>query len=140
MSAPLNLQHWVDRLRAEVPALKTVGLAGDMRKVKDLVRAVPAAWVYPGPERVTATDRSPQSYYRMSTEVHVLIAMRHYGDTVGGQAVDALREVRLQIEAALIRWQPPDALVPAVPRGGAPLPIEANAMWWLDRFETSRWS
>jgi len=140
MSAPLDLKHWVDRLNDQTTLLKSVGLAGDMTRAKDLVRALPAAWVTPGPEAVSATDASAQAYYRVRTGVDVVLALRHYGDTSGGKAVDALRPVRAEIAAALIGWRPPDGLVQVIPRGGRPLRIEKNAMWWLDRFETSRWS
>lgn len=139
MSGPLDLTHWVERVRAEVDALKTVGLAGDLQRVKNILRAVPAAWVMPGPESVSATEASQQKRYRMRCQVDIVIAMRHYGDTVGGKATDELRELRKSIGDALIGWRPPDALVTVIPKGGQPLSMASNAMWYRERFETSVW-
>ena len=136
---PLDLTHWVARLRDQVESLKKVGLAGDLQKAQNILRAVPAAWVMPGPESVSANESSPQRRYRVRTEVHVVIAMRHYGDTTGGKATDALRDLRAEIGQALIGWQPPDALVTVIPKGGQPLNMASNAMWYRDRFETSVW-
>jgi hypothetical protein len=139
MSGPLDLTHWVERLRAEVSMLKTVGLAGDLQRVKNILRAVPAAWVMPGAESVAANEASPQRRYRMRCQVEVVIAMRHYGDTVGGKATDELRLVRTAIGDALIGWQPNDALVPVIPKGGQSISMASNAMWYRERFETSVW-
>jgi hypothetical protein len=139
MSGPLDLTHWVARLSSEVSALKNVGLAGDLQRVKNILRAVPAAWVMPGAESVSANEASPQRRYRMRCQVHIVIAMRHYGDTVGGQATDALRDLRAAIGDVLIGWQPPDALVPVIPKGGQPIRMASNAMWYRERFETSVW-
>lgn len=139
MSGPLDLTHWVDRLASEVTELKRVGLAGDLQRAQNILRAVPAAWVIPGAEHVAASEANPQRRYRMRCQVDVVIAMRHYGDTVGGRATDALRELRLAIGEALIGWQPVDALVPVIPQGGQPLSMASNAMWWRERFETSVW-
>ena len=139
MSGPLDLTHWVTRLVDQVPDLKKVGLAGDLQKAQNILRAVPAAWVMPGPENVAATEASAQRRYRMRCQVDIVIAMRHYGDTVGGQATDALRALRQVIGNALIGWQPPDVLVPVIPKGGQPLSMASNAMWYRERFETSVW-
>jgi hypothetical protein len=139
MSGPLDLTHWVTRLSDQVADLKTIGLAGDLQRVKNILRAVPAAWVMPGPESVAATEASAQRRYRMRCQVEIVIAMRHYGDTVGGKATDALRELRTAIGDALIGWQPPDALVTVIPKGGQPLSMASNAMWYRERFETSVW-
>lgn len=139
MSGPLDLTHWVTRLGDQVGGLKKVGLAGDLQKVQNILRAVPAAWVMPGPENVDATEASAQLRYRMRCQVDIVIAMRHYGDTVGGKATDALRDLRLAIGTALIGWQPPDALVAVIPKGGQPLSMASNAMWYRERFETSVW-
>lgn len=139
MSGPLDLTHWVARIAAEVSALKKVGLAGDLQKAQNILRAVPAAWVMPGSESVSANEASPQRRYRMRCQVEIIIAMRHYGDTVGGKATDALRELRKEIGDALIGWVPPDALVPVIPKGGSPISMASNAMWYRERFETSVW-
>jgi hypothetical protein len=139
MSGPLDLTLWVDRLSAQVGSLKKVGLAGDLQKAQNILKAVPAAWVMPGAETVSANEASPQRRYRMRCQVEIVIAMRHYGDTVGGKATDALRELRTAIGDALIGWQPPDALVPVIPKGGQPISMASNAMWYRERFETSVW-
>jgi len=139
MSGPLDLTHWVARLVDQVGDLKKVGLAGDLQKAQNILRAVPAAWVMPGPENVAATEASPQRRYRMRCQVDIVIAMRHYGDTVGGKATDELRDLRASIGDTLIGWQPPDALVAVIPKGGQPLSMASNAMWYRERFETSVW-
>lgn len=139
MSGPLDLTHWVGRLSSQVEDLRSVGLGGDLQRVKNILRAVPAAWVMPGPETVTANEAGAQRRYRMRCQVHIVIAMRHYGDTTGGKATDLLRVLRTQIGNALIGWRPPDALVPIIPKGGEPIAMASNAMWYRERFETSVW-
>lgn len=139
MSGPLDLTHWVARLAEQVSALKTTGLAGDLQRAQNILRAVPAAWVMPGPELIAATEAHAQHRYRMRCQVDIIIAMRHYGDTTGGKATDLLRELRADIGHALIGWVPPDALVPVIPQGGQPISMASNAMWYRERFETSVW-
>jgi len=138
--APLDLTLWVARLQSEVGSLNTVGLAGDLQQVQDITRAVPAAWVLPGSESVPASAESPTPRRRMLVTVELVLALRHYGDTHGGQATDALRVLRKDCWAALVGWQPADATVPVVNRGGQPIGLNKNAMWFRDRFQTSIWS
>lgn len=140
MISPLDLTLWVARLQAEVPGLKQVGLAGDLQRVQDKLTVVPAAWVFPGSESVGGTAESPTPRRRMLVGVDLIIAVRHYGDTHGGKAMDLLRPLRQEIWAALNGWQPADATVPVITKGGQPISMNKNAMWWRDRFETSIWS
>lgn len=139
MSGPLDLTHWVERLKDQVSALKTVGLAGDLQRVVDVAKVLPSVWVMPGPESVAASEAGAQRRYRMRCQVDIVLALRHYGDSVGGKATDALRVLRVDIGQALIGWKPSDALVTVIPKGGSPIRMQANAMWWRERFETSVW-
>ncbi len=137
MNGPLDLAHWVSRIQARMPGLGTVGLAGDLERVRNAQGALPGVWVLPAEERSAAPESEPSLHQQVRVSVSVISALRSYGDATGAKAADALRAHRAPLIAALSGWQPPDATTTASFVSGRRLGPANNAMWWEDVFETA---
>lgn len=110
---PLDLAEWVTRLRGRVDGCRAIELAASKDLVKEFGKVAPAVYVLTQQGRATsvATANAAHGLIRQRLAVRVRVAMvcHRVGDALGGKAVDALRNLRVQVWDALIGWMPPGA-------------------------------
>lgn len=112
--APLNLQHWVDRLRSGITTaqVRVIELAANQRAVEQFAQAAPAIYVMQQTGRATDNTGSERITQLVDASVHVLLVARRVGDPAGGRGALDLAALRSLAWSRLIGWQPSDAIEP----------------------------
>ncbi len=110
---PLDLTEWVTRLRNRVDGCRAIELAATKDLVKEFGRVAPAVYVLGQQGRATSVQTANASHglirQRLAVRVRVAMLTNRVGDALGGKAIDALRDLRVQVWDALIGWTPPGA-------------------------------
>lgn len=140
------------RLRDQVPALRTIGGAGDLAALEKSGlpprEKLPAAYVQPmedegGPNRM-ATGVIRQDITR---RVAIVLLTTDARDARGELAAEGLEPLYLAVRTALVGWTPP---VPAPPasgvrlldpqpmefRTGSMMEIKAGNLWWGEEYSS----
>jgi len=140
MSWPLDLEVWVDRLKAAgITELKHIGLAGDLEMARDVSRSLPGVWLMPADDTATASAVSPVRNGRrqITSRVAVGIGLRAYGDAAGGVAAKQLQPIRKAVAEALKGWQPEPNTTAVVFSGGSIAAADDDISWWIDTYEVT---
>lgn len=136
----LDLDRWVDRIKAEAPEFQEVARAADQLEVIDRAQAPrdSAAWVLePSFQGGTSPNAAGRITQAVTYEVGVILAVRRFGDRTGGKASAKAREYRSALWRALVGWQP-DPLAMAVELArGAPIRYTDQTIYLLDFFRFS---
>lgn len=124
-------QPIVDRIKAEVPALKAVHAVWDLASVEEQSQVTPAAFVlYDGEDPVDVAGNGKR--VMESQRFIVVLALRNAKDVLTGLGVreDALA-LRSAILAALSGWQPTTQHRPLQRTKGAPRPLYTPGFAYL---------
>lgn len=132
----LDLDVIAARLRAQVPALKSVGGAADLDAAIEGAVTTPSAFVIPmayDAEKPYLVGVHAQD----TTEAFaVLLVTSNKRDGTGAAALQDLRPLREQVRAALAGWAPDPATgEPVSMTGGRLLAFPAGRLWWADEFQ-----
>lgn len=129
----MNLQPIIDRLKADVPDLITVGGAAEMdAAITSGSPRTPAAYVIE--ESCQATPDSRAWSLTVESVVSVYLIVRLSGDTRGHQSAVAMHELRQQVVAALHGYTPENNIHEILYRGGALADFQPGTLWWSERF------
>ncbi|WP_435100831.1 phage tail terminator protein [Arhodomonas sp. AD133] len=140
MSTQMQLQDldpWIERLTAEVPALVSVGGAADLSAAFEAkALRTPAAYVIPGRDQAGPNKALAGAHIqRLTSTVGVVVAVRNLSDGTGEAGHRELRPIREAILTALVAWSPPDG-EPVDYAGGSLVRLRNRVLWWEDRFTT----
>lgn len=120
------------RLAAQAPLLAQVSSA----LADPPPASYPAAWVLPLAEQIDEQALSGSARV-CEQRFGVQLMVRHAARAdAGGPAADALEDVREQVLAALVGWQPPGAAAPIRQVAGRLLRYEDGLAVWRDEFIT----
>lgn len=137
---PLDLSHWISRVRDEIPDLRLVGGSIEFGAVEGRPRTTPACFVMQGRENAGGDAGSSEHLrQRVDTTVEIFLAIRNVSDARGEAAADAIRPFRVQLWTALLGWKAPGADLPTAFAGGNPFAFREQTLWWVDRFRTTYW-
>jgi|GEM_PF-4320693 len=127
----------LDRLKAQVPALKLVGTLSEV-DTDTLPAQHPAAFVLPVSDRATACRIAAGAHRQDLTEMFgVLIVVSK--PAPAGRAVLDLEELKDLVRQALIGWRPADGWTACDYVSGALVDAKSGGIiWWLQQFSTSR--
>lgn len=144
--APFDVQLIIDRIRAQVPALRLVAGAGDYASVKALQDfPAPCAYVVLATERGAEADapghgeRGAQvkAAQRLMASFGVVVAVRNYREQRGAQVNQTLNAVLGDIRGALLGFVP--AIAGARPcklTSGKLSDYDAGTALWTDVWQT----
>lgn len=137
---PLDLRPWRDRLIAEAPSLRSVGLAADLAAVGKALRSTPQAFVVSvsdSPASRAGAGNSVVAQHVNVTIAVVTLASNQRGAREGSAVSTDLQGIRAEIFAALIGWIPPGGATAIQYAGGAAVGFEDSEILYSDRFTTS---
>lgn len=144
-TAPFDVQPIVDRLRAQVPTLRMVGLAADYAAVQGLQDfPAPCAYVILAAEKGLSqptghAPRGQQVKQRQMLRVTfgVVLAVRNYRDQRGGQVSEEFKTLLGATRAALMGYVPDvDGARPCEFVQGDLQDYSAGSALWADVYET----
>ena len=131
----MKLKPVIERLEAQVSALKTVGGAADVAAAGSAMIVTPAAYLVPVSDRAEANSLSAGAVsQRVLAGFGVLMAVSNVSDTTGEAAHDELEELRVSVIAALLGWQHPDHEGIVSYARGRLIAFSDRVLWWLDEF------
>ncbi len=109
----------IDRIRAEIPGLKTVDSSSLIADSEDFTHLLPAAFIEPG-SGARNIDGEGYDIGNIKQRWAVLIVVRHFATVPGeGSAAQTAGPFALQIIAALRGWTPSDYIEPLIFTGHA---------------------
>lgn len=131
-------QKVAERLRVSVGNLGMVGDAADFNSIRRETMKFPAAFVVPlgdrgGPNGLTGNAVSQRREPRFG----VVLAVRNVRATRGASALLDVEQLRADVDAALIGWQPADKYDPVLYASGNLLSMENGELWWQDEYLTA---
>lgn len=131
-------QPIVDRIKAEVPALKAVHAVWDLASVVEQSQVVPAAFViYDGEEPIDSVGNGKR--VMEDQRFIVVLAVRNSRDVLSGAGVrEGALALRASLLAALSGWQPTPDHRPLQRAKGAPPPRYTTGFAYLPTFFTTR--
>lgn len=134
----LDLSLWVGQLNGAQTSLKKIGQAVDIPAARKDLKQEPAAFIIPGTDKGGTNGLSGGAVQQeIATTVGVLIAVKNAGGNAGNKHVDELRMVRMQIDGALLGWQPPDACYEVEYVSGRLIGFNDKVLWWMDFYKTA---
>lgn len=137
---PFDVTPIIERIRAQVPALKLVGFAADRATAIEGAIAMPCAFVILAGEDVKSEDLAGLLRHTAVAYIDVVYGVRHsQGGTRGKAQADASNPVIAAGRTALHGW------TPAGPTGTRVEPMRSNGRaqllrlaeaesWWIDPF------
>ncbi|MCX7257997.1 MAG: hypothetical protein NTZ64_15120 [Polaromonas sp.] len=140
----MDLSLIVVRLKAQLGALRSVGVSVDLDAAIEGVVAMPAAFVLPLAESGRDMGLLSQTGDCVTQAFGVLHCVSNRRDAQGGAALADLKAHRLALRQALVGWVP-DATTgePVRFTDGRLLRLDGDGrLWWIDQFEliTYYWS
>ncbi len=141
---PFAVGQVVDRLRAQVSGLRSIGGAADFAAVVDRPGALPAAFVLLAREDARPKEGgSAIAIQAIDVKFGVVLALQHYRTSERGAAqTDALQALIAEVRTALIGWLPtgdgPQLATTLV--SGQLLRYDQATVWWQETYATRYWS
>jgi hypothetical protein len=134
--AAVDLTFVIDRLKAQAPALKTVGGSADMESARPGAMLIPSAFVFPIADSTAVLPHTGGFDEADQWEFGVVLVVANLRDARGAAALTTLAPIRAQVRAALSGWAPDTATGEPVTKGrGQLLRFDGdNRLWWIDRF------
>jgi len=131
-------QPTIDRIKAQVPALKAVLAAWDLAMVEERSQVTPAAFViYDGEDPVEQS--STGKHVLEDQRFIVVLSVRNARDVLGGTgARDSALALRASINLALAGWAPSPQHRPFQRDKGAPRPHYTTGFAYLSTAYTTR--
>lgn len=128
----------IARLKAQVPALKRVGMAIDLAAAKaDISVAFPRAYVMTlGENGGTSRYLSGAVAQKRSVRIGVVLMVKNVRDNVGAATTSDMDALRQVTDAALFGWGADDAHSPLIFMRGSLLGLAEGELWWQDEYTT----
>jgi len=140
----MDLSLILARLKAQLPALRSLGQSADLAAAKSGMLALPGMFVVPLKDLATPEDMTSATSQQITQTFGVVVGLRNSRDALGGAALDELHPHRLALRAALVGWVPDtDTGEPVHFSAGHLLEIDGEQrLWWVDEFQlkTYYWS
>lgn len=132
----MDLSPIVARIKAQCPALRTVGVSADMQAAIDGVVATPAAFVLPLREQGQNLGMTSSTGLRLTQHFGVLLVLANKRDAAGAAALDALHAQRVALRTALLGWVVDAASgQPVGYSSGSLVNLDSEGrLWWMDEF------
>ncbi len=131
----MRLQAWIDRLREQTD-LEVKGAAEFSAAQRDTRRDT--AYVILGDETAQASDLVNDVRQIRTLGVLVVLAISNQRPDRGTDGVSEVEVARAKVQAALLGWEPPDALGVVTFRRGRLAEFEAGRIWWQEEWEVQR--
>ena len=130
-------QAIVDRLKAQVTALKSVKGAAELAALDNRLTVEPAAFVVwlsdrPRGDGGQVTGHTTQI---LTSTYSVVLAVRRYADPLGGAMADDIQPLRDAVLIALLGWAP-SGCQPFRFAGGEMIGLRDGEVWAQDRWIT----
>lgn len=128
----------VARLKAQVPALQTVGSTADLASVVEgrVRHALPAAYAHlvrhtAGPNRVAMAVSQ-----NLTVRIGVLLVVAAQGQQRAADAPDLVEALLADVRTALLNWQPDADHTPLEAVEGGMVRVAEGTAWWLEELRT----
>lgn len=125
-----------DRLRTLVTDLVSVEGAATLATLESFAYT-PAAYVLHSAESAGANTRVNAVAHRVTAQFSVLLAVRNLRDPKGDAAVDECEDLRSQVRAALVGWQPTPDSEQIELGGGELLSFDDQVLLWVEQYRCS---
>lgn len=137
----MQLAPIIARLSGQVSGLRKVEGVAALAALKSGVSVSPAAYVLPISEAAGENQIAVNAVsQRVRIRFGVILMVRNVRDPRGEEAHDAgLDDLRGQVTAALVGWEPDAAHDPCTYAGGRLLELADGAIWWQDEFITAHY-
>jgi hypothetical protein len=142
---PFDVQPVIERLAANVPALRKVAGAADyatLTRLQDFTP--PCAYVLlarEAAETIHTGDATPGSQISVRQAVPasfgVVVAVRNYREQMGAQSAETLLPILGAIRKQLIGWIPADCSEPILLKSGSLRDYDRATTVWIDVYTTS---
>lgn len=132
-----SLTPIAERIRAQAPLFKKVGIAADLAAARRELKLEPAAFLIPVLERASANSLENGVSQFVLQRFGVVLAVRNLRDAAAEHAQEELAPVRDALFAALIGWAPDAERDPVTYAGGRLIGLTDRVLWWQDSFDTS---
>ena len=140
----MDLSLIVTHLRANMPALRSVGVSADLAAAEEGVVAFPAAFVIPLGDKGVDLGMVGSTGQRVAQTFGVVHCLSNRRDAQGGAALNDLAAMRAKLRTALVGWVPDAATgEPVLFTAGRLLRLDGDGrLWWMDEFQliTFYWS
>ena len=134
----MDLPAIAERLKANVPGLRTVGLAGDLAAV--LEGKLPnqtgsSAFVLVAAEQGLPPSRAAGAYVQtVRNSVAVVLTFREISNRSADKLIDEVEEMKSAVCAALAGWMPPGAIGALALVEGATVALRPGLYAWGYQF------
>lgn len=131
----MDLDLVIDRLKATLTGVKSIGGAADLDAAIEGAVATPSAFVIPLAYSAQSANFAGAHSQDIKDAFAVLLVTSNKRDGVGAAALQDLRPLRMQVRDALAGWAP-DATTgePVLITGGRLLALSSGRLWWADEF------
>ncbi len=135
----LDAEAIIERLQAAAPGFRAFNGAAELAAALENLKLSPAAFVIPLGDQVGANILATESVeQQVTTRFGVVIAVQNLKDTTGRQAAKDLRQLRLAVLGALLRWTPDAAQYsPFEWAAGRLILLRDRVLYWQDDYRTS---
>lgn len=137
----MNVQPYIDRLRATLTGMRLVGGAADFDAALRGVLSTPSAFVIPLVER--PIDDAENDYCGVGGTRNyfgVILVVENHRDATGEASLVELEPIRRQVKAALRGWLPDSHGEPIKFVLGELVQAKGDAqLWWSDEFVDKRY-
>lgn len=127
----------IERLKANIPALRNVSTAADLASAKIDAKQFPCAYVLLLAEQGGAARYMTGLVAQQRIQrIGVVLAVRNVRDAVGSAASVDMDALRTQTDAALFGWKPDEAHEALIFSSGKLLALIDGEIWWQDEYTT----
>lgn len=132
----MDLESIVARLKAQAPILRSVGGTATLDAAAKGNRPMePCAFVLPGAFTAAENELGANGFSQLvRQQFSVVLCVKNVADAQGASAHGDLKPVLVQVEAALLNWQPPWAANPIELQAGDLADMEPGLLWWEHKF------
>lgn len=132
----IKVGDWLDKVQADLaisaPEVKSIGFARDLSNLRTgKPKSLPAVYVLPLSESARPIDSTQQSGDYVEMEVEIVYIASDMAHDEG----DSLSDIREDVHASLLGWQPSGSVYPAHFRRGSRVGYTKGMISWSDVFK-----
>ena len=134
----IDVSPVIQRLTAQVPALRLVGGAARLEEALEGIKTLPAAFALLARENAEPSPFMDQMVQQqVASYFAVVIACRNLSDASGKAAAETLEPLRHVIRQALLNWAPDVEHDGCEFDNGEMLNFVNKVLWWQDTYRTA---
>ena len=122
------------RIEGQCPSLVSVLPAQALQALTDIDLQTPSVYVHIEEEITEGSELDLYTSQRVEYHVSVITVARNYDRDTTEEELD---DVRTELFAALLGWQPDVNSEPCIHLGGRIVSISAQLIWWRDTWATA---